>query len=304
MFDIWISECFFLNFLYSSICLEYVNQEIQDLRPGIPERPSTLPRKGSRIDRRLINDLSSGHSVENPGYLVPTSTGASTSPAFDNPYYLDLLAKAVAGAAVANGPEALERDGGVPRHVNGFVTPTAENPEYLGLADTWSGYTWGHSLGVIWWTPVESVIVFYGGKQAAREREDEYLCERNALGAVIDIGNSMCMWKWISRYQVKCPKSKKSPNHPAVTHAMAQQRRDYLTFVATFVFPSSSRQSVLSMWRLSAKKEVSLSASVYNSVLDKQKSSHLSKPIMVREGSDYHRIQQLTGSMNADFWFF
>lgn len=81
--------------------------------------------------------------MENPGYLVPASSGASTSPAFDNPYYLDLVAKAnaVAEAAAVDGPEALERDGGVPRHVNGFVTPTAENPEYLGLADTWSGYT-------------------------------------------------------------------------------------------------------------------------------------------------------------------
>uniref|UniRef100_A0A8C4F6M0 Receptor protein-tyrosine kinase n=1 Tax=Dicentrarchus labrax TaxID=13489 RepID=A0A8C4F6M0_DICLA len=108
---------------------EYVNQEIQDLRPGITERPSTLPRKGSRVDRRLPNGLSSGQSVENPGYLVPTSVVIPTSPAFDNPYYLDLVAKAKA------------RDGEVPRHVNGFVTPTAENPEYLGLADTWSGYT-------------------------------------------------------------------------------------------------------------------------------------------------------------------
>lgn len=69
--------------------------------------------------------------------------GGATSPAFDNPYYLDLVAKAkaVAGAAGADGHEALERDGGAPRHMNGFVTPTAENPEYLGLADTWSGYT-------------------------------------------------------------------------------------------------------------------------------------------------------------------
>uniref|UniRef100_A0A8C2ZD71 Receptor protein-tyrosine kinase n=1 Tax=Cyclopterus lumpus TaxID=8103 RepID=A0A8C2ZD71_CYCLU len=106
---------------------EYVNQEIKDLRPGIPERPTTLPRKGSRADRRLPNGLCSGHSVENPRYLVPASAGAATSPAFDNPYYLDLV--------------ALERDGRVPRHVNGFVTPTAENPEYLGLADTWTGYT-------------------------------------------------------------------------------------------------------------------------------------------------------------------
>ncbi|XP_042369522.1 receptor tyrosine-protein kinase erbB-2-like [Plectropomus leopardus] len=118
---------------------EYVNQEIQDLRPGIPERPTTLPRKGSRVDHRLPNGLSSGHSVENPGYLVPVRTGSTTSPAFDNPYYLDLVAKANAVAGAADSPE--ERDGGVPRHMNGFVTPTAENPEYLGLADTWSGYT-------------------------------------------------------------------------------------------------------------------------------------------------------------------
>ncbi|KAM7370854.1 hypothetical protein PAMP_010368 [Pampus punctatissimus] len=119
---------------------EYVNQEVQKLRPGVPERPSTLPRKGSKVDRRLPNGLSSGHSVENPGYLVPVSPVASTSPAFDNPYYLDLVAKAkaVAGAAAVDGPE---QDGAMPRQVNGFVTSTAENPEYLGLADTWSGYT-------------------------------------------------------------------------------------------------------------------------------------------------------------------
>uniref|UniRef100_A0A8C4F1R3 Receptor protein-tyrosine kinase n=1 Tax=Dicentrarchus labrax TaxID=13489 RepID=A0A8C4F1R3_DICLA len=106
----------------------YSNGSQGDLETDGPnERPSTLPRKGSRVDRRLPNGLSSGQSVENPGYLVPTSVVIPTSPAFDNPYYLDLV--------------ALERDGEVPRHVNGFVTPTAENPEYLGLADTWSGYT-------------------------------------------------------------------------------------------------------------------------------------------------------------------
>uniref|UniRef100_A0A3B4GPV7 Receptor protein-tyrosine kinase n=1 Tax=Pundamilia nyererei TaxID=303518 RepID=A0A3B4GPV7_9CICH len=116
---------------------EYVNQEIQDLRPGFPERPSTLPRK-SRIDRRLPNGLSSGHSVENPGYLIPVN---STSPAFDNPYYLDLGPKAIPGAVAGDGPAGLESNGGVTRHMNGFVTPTAENPEYLGLADTWSGNT-------------------------------------------------------------------------------------------------------------------------------------------------------------------
>ncbi|XP_061565170.1 receptor tyrosine-protein kinase erbB-2 isoform X1 [Cololabis saira] len=119
---------------------EYVNQEIEDLRPAVPERPTTLPRKGCRVDRRLPNGLSSGHSVENQGYLIPVN---STSPAFDNPYYLDLVAKATAApeSAAADGAAALESDGGAPRHVNGFVTPTAENPEYLGLADTWSGHT-------------------------------------------------------------------------------------------------------------------------------------------------------------------
>lgn len=121
---------------------------MQDFRPGIPERPTTLPRKGSKVERRLPNGLSSGHSVENPGYLVPTSPSAApTSPAFDNPYYLDLVAKAKAvagagaGAGAVDGSGELETDGGVPRPMNGFVTSTAENPEYLGLADTWSGYT-------------------------------------------------------------------------------------------------------------------------------------------------------------------
>ncbi|XP_034049278.1 receptor tyrosine-protein kinase erbB-2 [Thalassophryne amazonica] len=118
---------------------EYVNQEVQDLRPTCPERPTTLPRKVSKAERRYPNGLTSGHSVENPGYLVPISSENSTSPAFDNPYYLDLVAKAVAGAA--DGAGGLEPDRGAPRQLNGFVTPTAENPEYLGLADTWSGYT-------------------------------------------------------------------------------------------------------------------------------------------------------------------
>ncbi|XP_049614465.1 receptor tyrosine-protein kinase erbB-2 isoform X2 [Syngnathus scovelli] len=79
---------------------EYVNQDVHEPKPA---RPNTLPRKISKVDRRLPNGLTSGHSVENP------------SPA--------------------------EPDRDVPRQVNGFITPTAENPEYLGLADTWTGYT-------------------------------------------------------------------------------------------------------------------------------------------------------------------
>ncbi|KAM6951013.1 receptor tyrosine-protein kinase erbB-2 [Aplochiton taeniatus] len=113
---------------------EYVNQDIQYPRQGASERPSTLPRKGA--ERRLPNGLGSGRSSENPEYLG--GSGTSTSPAFDNPYYLDLAAKAKAVAGAGWGGE---RDGGPPRHANGYVTPTAENPEYLGLADTWSGHT-------------------------------------------------------------------------------------------------------------------------------------------------------------------
>nr|XP_057917352.1 receptor tyrosine-protein kinase erbB-2 isoform X4 [Doryrhamphus excisus] len=115
---------------------EYVNQEAHELKP---ERPTTLPRKVSKVDRRLPNGLTSGHSVENPRYLVPAN-----SPAFDNPYYLDLVAKAKAvadGAAAAAADDQVEPQREIPRQVNGFVTPTAENPEYLGLADTWSGHT-------------------------------------------------------------------------------------------------------------------------------------------------------------------
>uniref|UniRef100_A0A673CK97 Receptor protein-tyrosine kinase n=1 Tax=Sphaeramia orbicularis TaxID=375764 RepID=A0A673CK97_9TELE len=120
---------------------EYVNQDVPDLRLVIPDRPTTLPRKGSKADRRYPNGLSTGHSVENPGYLVPITSEAPHSPAFDNPYYLDLVAKAVSGTVGVDGTGDLQSDGGVPRQLNGFVTPTAENPEYLGLADTWSGYT-------------------------------------------------------------------------------------------------------------------------------------------------------------------
>ncbi|XP_066518938.1 receptor tyrosine-protein kinase erbB-2 [Hoplias malabaricus] len=105
---------------------EYVNQEVQS------DRPSTLPRKAG--ERRVPNGLAAGRSVENPEYLVPITNNSSVSPAFDNPYYLDLVAKA---KAVGGAPGNI----GPPHHrqLNGYITPTAENPEYLGLAETWSG---------------------------------------------------------------------------------------------------------------------------------------------------------------------
>lgn len=108
-----------------SVIAEYVNQDVHC------ERPSTLPRKAS--ERRFINGLYTGNSVENPEYLVPVHSITPISPAFDNPYYHDIAAKAQAVArASING-------GTTHRQPNGYMTPTAENPEYLGLAETWSG---------------------------------------------------------------------------------------------------------------------------------------------------------------------
>ncbi|CAL8380821.1 unnamed protein product [Gadus morhua 'NCC'] len=124
---------------------EYVNQEAREVRPAVPDRPSTLPRKTRRSEPRHLpnglgpNGLGPGHSVENPEYLVPLGPPAApSSPAFDNPYYLDLLA-GVEGTGVRG-----EGGGGVragERQLNGYATPTVENPEYLGLADTWTGHT-------------------------------------------------------------------------------------------------------------------------------------------------------------------
>ncbi|XP_051530423.1 receptor tyrosine-protein kinase erbB-2-like [Myxocyprinus asiaticus] len=104
---------------------EYVNQDV------LSERPSTLPRKTG--ERQVINGLCTGHSVENPEYLVPVGNMSPTSPSFDNPYYHDIAAKvkAVTGVSMNGGPTHMQP--------NGYVTPTAENPEYLGLAETWSG---------------------------------------------------------------------------------------------------------------------------------------------------------------------
>ncbi|KAL4593482.1 receptor tyrosine-protein kinase erbB-2-like [Arapaima gigas] len=101
---------------------EYMNQAAPE---GVGERPSTLPRKTTSSVRRPPNGLRCGNSVENPEYV------GSTSPAFDNPSYLDAAAKRAAHAGAPGREQP-------PQVANGFVTPTAENPEYLGLADAWS----------------------------------------------------------------------------------------------------------------------------------------------------------------------
>uniref|UniRef100_A0A3Q2P6S8 receptor protein-tyrosine kinase n=1 Tax=Fundulus heteroclitus TaxID=8078 RepID=A0A3Q2P6S8_FUNHE len=110
------------------------------LHQTLPRRSHASSQKNAMPGKRLPNGLGSGHSVENRGYLIPVN---STSPAFDNPYYLDLgdRPQAAPDGATGNGPGATESNGNVTRHVNGFVTPTAENPEYLGLAETWTGHS-------------------------------------------------------------------------------------------------------------------------------------------------------------------
>nr|XP_025973633.1 receptor tyrosine-protein kinase erbB-2 [Dromaius novaehollandiae] len=104
---------------------EYVNQA------GEPRSPSRHPRappsppdkpKGHQGKNGLIKEPkhpfagSLGHAVENPEYLAPPGPPGPFSQAFDNPYYWNQ------DPSKAGGPEA-------------GATPTAENPEYLGLAE-------------------------------------------------------------------------------------------------------------------------------------------------------------------------
>uniref|UniRef100_A0A8C7WJ24 Receptor protein-tyrosine kinase n=1 Tax=Oncorhynchus mykiss TaxID=8022 RepID=A0A8C7WJ24_ONCMY len=84
----------------------------------------SLPRRGNAYNHNHALPGELGHRQ----YTIDLCCFACV----ENPEYL----------AVAGGGGGGERDGGPnppPRQVNDFVTPTAENPEYLGLADTWSG---------------------------------------------------------------------------------------------------------------------------------------------------------------------
>ncbi|NXE44298.1 ERBB2 kinase, partial [Ptilorrhoa leucosticta] len=100
---------------------EYVNQA-GERPPRAPPSPPDKP-KGHQGKNGLIKDPKNsfpgpfGHAVENPEYLAPPGAPAPFSQAFDNPYYWNQ------DPAKGGGPE------GGPG-----TTPTAENPEYLGLA--------------------------------------------------------------------------------------------------------------------------------------------------------------------------
>ncbi|XP_034775293.1 receptor tyrosine-protein kinase erbB-2-like [Acipenser ruthenus] len=91
------------------------------------ERPCPVPRQSSSREGGKCLPNGFGGAVENPEYLSPRGPPGSTSPAFDNPYYWDM------------DPAGRPRVGLTPAQVNSFSTPTAENPEYLGLAEAWSG---------------------------------------------------------------------------------------------------------------------------------------------------------------------
>lgn len=114
---------------------EYVNQsEVQPQPPLTPEGPLPPVRPaGATVERPktlspgkngVVKDVFAfGGAVENPEYLVPREGTASQphpspafSPAFDNLYYWD---------------QNSSEQGPPPSNFEG--TPTAENPEYLGL---------------------------------------------------------------------------------------------------------------------------------------------------------------------------
>ncbi|XP_062451509.1 receptor tyrosine-protein kinase erbB-2 isoform X2 [Rhea pennata] len=108
---------------------EYVNQAGEPRSP--PRHPCAPPSppdkpKGHQGKNGLIKEPKHpfggpfGHAVENPEYLAPPCLPGPGpfSQAFDNPYYWNQDPSKAGGAEASTD-----------------VTPTAENPEYLGLAD-------------------------------------------------------------------------------------------------------------------------------------------------------------------------
>lgn len=107
---------------------EYVNQREQSRSRSPVKTPrtsvSTLERqKGQHCRNGMIREPRSPlamSAVENPDYLPPPGMHLPNSfpQAFDNPYYWN---------------HELKTESELNPAQNGFTTPTAENPEYLGL---------------------------------------------------------------------------------------------------------------------------------------------------------------------------
>lgn len=116
---------------------EYVNQcEAKTPLPGRYQKPSVstlekqkglLNKNGLVREPRDVVPLGFSSAMDNPEYLIPHSRPMPSpqAQAFDNLYYWDQ-------ELVTKGSQ---EDGA---STNGFTTPTAENPEYLGLAESLS----------------------------------------------------------------------------------------------------------------------------------------------------------------------
>uniref|UniRef100_A0A6I8S7Y3 Receptor protein-tyrosine kinase n=1 Tax=Xenopus tropicalis TaxID=8364 RepID=A0A6I8S7Y3_XENTR len=117
--------------------LERQKSTLERQKSSLDRQKSTLERQKSTLERQkaqqckngLVRELRSPpalSSLDNPDYLPPPGLILPNGfpQAFDNPYYWNHelnLAKA---------------DGDPAQGHNGFTTPTAENPEYLGLDET------------------------------------------------------------------------------------------------------------------------------------------------------------------------
>lgn len=142
-------------------------------------------------------------------------------------------------------------------------------------------------MGVTWGTQELPQIVSNWDESRAWEREDEYLCSRNE--------SSVCVWDWVKASELFVPEHThvyvytwvciRLPKHtwnwvdpegPIISHQTARlwhtvtQCSINLVFVASFVFPSSSRQSVLSVWLFGAKNRSLLSIWKYLSTKTSQ----------------------------------
>ncbi|XP_053554050.1 receptor tyrosine-protein kinase erbB-2 [Bombina bombina] len=110
---------------------EYVNQSKRDRSRSAVKSPrtsvSTLERQKAQLDRNgLVKELRSPpviSALNNPDYLPPPGLQLPNCfpQAFDNPYYWNHELNASRCEQESHSA------------ANGFTTPTAENPEYLGL---------------------------------------------------------------------------------------------------------------------------------------------------------------------------
>ncbi len=122
----------------------------------------------------------------------------ATSPPFHLPLTTPTIM--ISQLKLRQSPERPLNGGTTHRQPNGYMTPTAENPEYLGLAETWSGqmeYTWGsirYSLSASVSGDVCEVVC---------ERVSEWVSKTRILWRTFSVGMvshaqlcSILYWSW------------------------------------------------------------------------------------------------------------